>query len=265
MNVMDSVRDLLKQLVDGAKTMEEVEAALKSQYIANLDGMAQLDVFRHKRTGIPEVVFAETKPTGVVLEIADRMLNANHFVILTRCKPEDLTQLKLKFGSNSEYQTEINERARVAFITDRQYQAPSRPGHVGIITAGTSDIFVAEEARVTLHAMGIKTSTTYDVGIAGMHRLFPPLQKMIQDQVDVLIVVAGMEGTLPGVVTALVDIPVIGVPVSAGYGLGEKGIGALTTMLQSCSPGLSVVNIDNGFGAAAIAAIIIRNMYKKKC
>jgi len=132
---------------------------------------------------------------------------------------------------------------------------------VGIITAGSSDIPVAEEARMVLEFMGFKFTIAYDVGIAGMHRIFPPIREMLEQNVDVIIVVAGMEGTLPGVVSSLVDVPVIGVPTSTGYGLGEKGIGALTTMLQSCSPGLAVVNIDNGFGAASIAALILKRIY----
>jgi NCAIR mutase (PurE)-related protein len=259
---MDSVKDLLQQLLAGTKSIDEVESQLKSYYIAHIDDMVQLDIFRHQRTGIPEVIFAETKATSIILEIADRMLTSNKFVLITRCKNEDLNHLRQKYGKNPDIVSEFNDRARTVFLHTKEFQITQKSGLVGIITAGTSDIPVAEEARMVLHVMGINVTTTYDVGIAGIHRLFPPLQEMIKNKVDVLIVIAGMEGTLPGVITALVDTPVIGVPTSTGYGLGEKGVGALTTMLQSCSPGLAVVNIDNGFGAAAMAAIILKKIYK---
>ncbi|TFF88377.1 MAG: nickel pincer cofactor biosynthesis protein LarB, partial [Promethearchaeota archaeon] len=138
----------------------------------------------------------------------------------------------------------------------RSYEFPRKGGKIGLITAGSSDIPIAEEAKVISEAMGCEVFTSYDIGIAGIHRIFEPLSEMIQKGAHIIIVCAGMEGTLPGVVAALVDVPVIGVPISSGYGLGEKGQGALITMLQSCSPGLLVVNIDNGFGAGASAALI---------
>jgi len=128
------------------------------------------------------------------------------------------------------------------------------------MTAGTSDIRVAEEARVVAEEMGCEVVTAYDVGIAGFHRHIGPLRRMLREGVDAIVVVAGMEGALPSVVASLVDVPVIGVPTSVGYGLGGKGVGALTTMLQSCSPGLCVVNIDNGVGAGALAALIARRV-----
>ena len=147
-------------------------------------------------------------------------------------------------------------------IKERAYSFSEKGGIVGIITAGSSDIPIAEEAKVILELMGCKVLTSYDVGIAGVHRIFDPLSEMIKVGVHIIIVCAGMEGTLPGVVAALTDVPVIGVPVSSGYGLGGKGIGALTTMLQSCSPGLLIVNIDNGFGAGACAALIANKIAK---
>jgi len=137
-------------------------------------------------------------------------------------------------------------------------------GCVGILTAGTSDIAVAEEARLMCEAMNCSCICSYDVGIAGLHRVFPQLKKMIKDEVDAIIVVAGMEGALASVVSSLVDIPVIGVPTSVGYGYGEKGIAALAAMLQSCTLGLSVVNIDNGIGAGAMAANIANRAAGKK-
>lgn len=259
---MNAIRDLLEQLVAGTKSLEQVQEALKGNYIDHVNNMAQLDIFRHARTGIPEVIFAESKSTEMVLEIAQRFLIKNQFTIISRCKSEHINALKQKYENDSSVNLEINQLGRTVYIQTIDYKKPIQQGYVGIMTAGTSDIPVAEEARVVLQTMGIKVSTTYDVGIAGMHRLFPPLENMIKNNVNVIIVIAGMEGTLPGVISSLVDVPVIGVPTSTGYGLGAHGVGALTTMLQSCSPGLSVVNIDNGFGAATMAALIVKQIFK---
>jgi len=138
-------------------------------------------------------------------------------------------------------------------------------GKVGIITAGTSDIGIAEEARLMCEAMNCKCVTSYDVGVAGIHRIFPILKEMINEDVDCIVVAAGMEGALATLVSSMVDIPVIGIPTSVGYGYGEKGIAALASMLQSCSLGLSVVNIDGGIAAGSIAANIAnRAIWKHK-
>jgi len=146
----------------------------------------------------------------------------------------------------------------MAIVRDPGHKAPSQTGgRVGVITAGTSDQPVAEEATLVLREMGCSVTTAYDVGVAGLHRLFDPLRRLLGEaQVDVIIVAAGMDGALPSVVSGLVDVPVIGLPTSVGYGLGGQGEAAILTMLQSCSPGISVVNIDNGVGAAAVAGLI---------
>ena len=167
-----------------------------------------------------------------------------------------------KFGKNSDFVIEINDLGRTIIIKESSFEFPKNQGIVGVITAGSSDIPIAAEAEVIVKAMGCKVISSYDVGIAGIHRIFTPLSDMIKKGVHVIIVCAGMGGTLPGVVAALVDVPVIGVPISSGYGMGEKGKGALITMLQSCSPGLLVVNIDNGFGAGASAAMIANKIAK---
>ena len=141
-------------------------------------------------------------------------------------------------------------------------------GKIGIITAGTSDISVAEEARLMCEAMNCECITSYDIGIAGLHRTFPILKEFIKAEVNVIVVAAGMEGALASVVSSTVSVPVIGVPTSVGYGYGEKGVAALASMLQSCSLGLSVVNIDNGIGAGAVASkianLMLRNNFKEK-
>jgi len=224
--------------------------------IEEVGDLAKLDVLRKMRTGIVEVIYAENKTSDMILEIIKSFLESNKFAIVSRFKENQKDAIFNNFSNNPKLSVEYNELARIIIVKLKNFEFKKRDGIVGIITAGSSDIPVAEEAKVIAESMGCKVVSSYDLGIAGIHRIFNPLSEMIKKGVHVIIVCAGMEGTLPGVVAALVDIPVIGVPISSGYGLGEKGIGALTTMLQSCSPGLLVVNIDNGFGAGASAALI---------
>ena len=229
---------------------------MKANLIEEVGDIAKLDVLRKMRTGIVEVIYAENKTSDMILEIIKSFLESINFAIVSRFKENQKDAIFNKFSNNPQFSVEYNELARIIIIKLKNFEFKRRDGIVGIITAGSSDIPVAEEAKVIAESMGCKVISSYDLGIAGIHRIFNPLSEMIKKGVHVIIVCAGMEGTLPGVVAALVDIPVIGVPISSGYGLGEKGIGALTTMLQSCSPGLLVVNIDNGFGAGASAALI---------
>ncbi|HUW88998.1 MAG TPA: nickel pincer cofactor biosynthesis protein LarB [Candidatus Nanopelagicaceae bacterium] len=229
---------------------------MKANLIEEVGDFAKLDVLRKMRTGIVEVIYAENKTSDMILEIIKSFLESNKFAIVSRFKENQKDAIFNNFSNNPKLSVEYNELARIIIVKLKNFEFKKRDGIVGIITAGSSDIPVAEEAKVIAESMGCKVVSSYDLGIAGIHRIFNPLSEMIKKGVHVIIVCAGMEGTLPGVVAALVDIPVIGVPISSGYGLGEKGIGALTTMLQSCSPGLLVVNIDNGFGAGASAALI---------
>jgi hypothetical protein len=259
---MKPLKKILDALLSKEITVEQAEELIKIDYIDELDKMSHLDLNRHLRTGIPEVIFAESKTEEMVIEITKTMLKKNDFCIITRLPFDYFDKLEVIYKRNNEYVCDFNKKAKTAYIAKKSYNIHKREGTIGIITAGTSDIPIAEEASLLLKAMGIKTITSYDVGISGMHRIFPALKEMITKNVDVILVIAGMEGTLPGIVSALVDIPVVGVPTSSGYGIGEKGKGAITTMLQSCSPGLAVVNIDNGFGAAAFAAIIVKRIYK---
>jgi NCAIR mutase (PurE)-related protein len=257
---MENIRDILNKLLDKSCSIKEAEQLLKANIIEEVGDLAKLDVFRKQRTGIVEVIYAANKPPKMVQEIVNSFLKRNKFAIVSRYTAEQKVLLVKQFEVNEQYKLVLNELAKIIIIKDKDFSFIRRGGKIGIITAGSSDIPVAEEAKIIAEAMGCDITTSYDLGIAGIHRLFEPLSNMIRKGIKVLIVCAGMEGTLPGVVAALVDVPVIGVPVSSGYGLGEKGIGALTTMLQSCSPGLLVVNIDNGFGAGASAALIANNM-----
>ena len=253
---MSDIKDILRKLLTKEISVEEAERQLKVNTIEEVGELAKLDIFRKTRTGTPEVVFAQNKQPQMVLEISKSFLRNKKFSIISRFTEEQKNLLLKTYGNNEEYIIDINEIGKIIVIKDKSFDFSKKGGIVGIITAGSSDISVAAEAKVIAEAMGCRVITSYDVGIAGLHRIFIPLSNMVKEGVHVIIVCAGMEGTLPGVVAALVDIPVIGVPISSGYGMGEKGKGALITMLQSCSPGLLVVNIDNGFGAGASASNI---------
>jgi hypothetical protein len=158
---------------------------------------------------------------------------------------------------------EVGRNSTTLLASDRSFGRKMTGARIGIMTAGTSDIGVAEEARLVAKAMGCEAIASYDIGIAGMHRLFPALKEIAEQNAGAIVVVAGMEGALASVVASVVDIPVVGVPTSTGYGFGANGIAALASMLQSCTLGLAVVNIDNGVGGGAYAASIAKRMTRK--
>ncbi|RMF89536.1 MAG: nickel pincer cofactor biosynthesis protein LarB [Methanobacteriota archaeon] len=224
----------------------------------HVGGVAKLDLEREFATGIPEVILAKGKSPEDVELLARRLLEKKGRVIVTKAGEGHFERLE-----GIEAHKNLNRKAGTAILK----KEPGRTaviGRVGLLAAGTSDIPVAEEARLVLEELGCAVITGYDVGVAGLHRVFPCLERMAEEDADVAIVVAGMEGALPSVVKGLVDIPVIGVPTSVGYGYGGGGESALMAMLQSCSPGVTVVNIDNGFGAAAAAYLICRRISMKK-
>lgn len=221
---------------------------------AHLDQFARIDLLRAQRSGVPEVVFAERKTPAQTIAIVERMLAANGRALVSRVSPETLAALEAAFGDRVEW-TRYTEGRTIA-LHRPGVEVASNNGAVGVLTAGTSDIPIAEEAAALCYEMGCAVHTAYDVGVAGLHRLFEPLGRMLEVPVDVIIVAAGMDGALPSVVAGLVDVPVIGLPTSVGYGFGGGGVGALTSMLQTCAPGLAVVNIDNGIGAGAMAGRI---------
>jgi NCAIR mutase (PurE)-related protein len=259
---MNEIKDILAKLIEKEISIEEAEGLLRANHIEEVGDFAKLDIFRRTRTGTPEVIFAQNKDPQMVIEITKKFLQSKRFAIISRYNESQKNLVDKTFGKSDDYDIDISELGKIMVIKEKSYEFPKKNGIVGIVTAGSSDIPVAVEAEVIAKTMGCKIITTYDVGIAGIHRIFTPLSEMIKKGVHIIIVCAGMEGTLPGLVAALVDVPVIGVPISSGYGMGEKGKGALITMLQSCSPGLLVVNIDNGFGAGASAAIIANKISK---
>jgi pyridinium-3,5-biscarboxylic acid mononucleotide synthase len=222
---------------------------------------ARPDFRREERKGVPEVILAEGKQEHHVLEIVDAFLSAKGRAIVSRVSPSLLDRLNERFG---EYRIDVSPLARMVVLRRPQDAPPHTGGRIGVISAGTSDVPVAEEARVMAQEMGCETLPIYDVGVAGIHRLFEPLRAMLEASVDAVVVAAGMDGALPSVVSGLVDVPVIGLPTSVGYGLGGRGVSALLSMLQTCSPGLVVVNIDNGVGAGATAAMIANRVARAR-
>ncbi len=248
-----SIRDLLEDIRRGSVSIDEAETRLKSFAVKEVKDFARLDVGRRVRRGVPEVVLAENKTPKEMVAIAAEMANSTDVTIVTRVNSQHVRELR---KLNDRFKVEVYDRAKIVVVNKPEYRPRKTGGKVAIFTAGTADIPIAEEAKIMASEMGCTVYTLYDVGVAGLHRLFKPLQEISEKAIDVIVVVAGMEGALPSVLCGFADSPVIGVPTSSGYGYGGRGEGALMAMLQSCALGLAVVNIDNGVGAGALAALI---------
>ena len=219
------------------------------------------DPQREQRKGVPEIIFGETKDPGQIITMTRNLLEETGRAIISRVQPEAVEALRESFQT---YTIRTREAAHAVVIYRPDYVRRSTGGLVGVISAGTSDIPVAEEAAFIAEEMGCDVTCIYDVGVAGLHRLLEPLRDLLAIEVDAIIVAAGMDGALPSVVAGLVPVPVIGLPTSIGYGLGGKGVAALLSMLQTCAPGLSVVNIDNGVGAGITAAMIANRVARAR-
>jgi len=213
---------------------------------------ASLDHFRPQTQGQQEVIFCAGKTPGQVVEIAERLVAATGHFLATRTDPDQLEALRTRFPT-----AEVNPIGRIVHLAPDPTPEPTGRGVVLVVTAGTSDLPVAEEAAVTARAFRNRVERLTDVGVAGIHRLLTQTDAL--RRAAVIIVVAGMDGALPSVVGGLVRVPVIAVPTSVGYGASFGGVAALLTMLNSCASGVTVVNIDNGFGAAAAASRINHN------
>jgi NCAIR mutase (PurE)-related protein len=211
-------------------------------------GFAKVDHHRPRRKGFPETIFGQGKTPGQVARIAESIDKQGHNVLITRTDKKAYLAVKKKLKKAKYYPT-----ARI--IINKKSYVLGPKSEVCIITAGTADLPVAEEAAVTAEFLGHKVERIFDVGVAGIHRLIKNLPKIKKGRV--VIVVAGMEGALPSVVGGLIDKPIIAVPTSVGYGASFKGLSALLTMMNSCAPGIGVVNIDNGYGAAVLAHSIL--------
>jgi pyridinium-3,5-biscarboxylic acid mononucleotide synthase len=264
----EDMRRVLERLAAGEIAVDEAVLKLRLFQVAQIGDFARLDTNRDIRKGVPEIVYASRKKAPELEAIMRRCLADRGFALATRLSPEAAACLKDALtadnGGVDGLTFEHNENAGTLAVHSGAYRSPEKAGVVGLLTAGTSDVPVAEEAALIVSHMGCRVERGYDVGVAGLHRLLEPLSRMLEAGVDALIVVAGMEGALPSVVAGLVDVPVIGVPTSTGYGLGGDGTAALYSILQSCSPGLVAVNIDNGVGAGAAAALIARGRRAEK-
>ena len=248
------MREILEKVAKGLISVDEAERLLRVLTVEEIGNMARIDVGREYRKGIPEVILAEGKDAGDLAQIAATMLKKSGRAIISRAVSDQIHAIREALSDDTLAQ--VNDKARLMVIKKKNFVTKKTGGKIGILTGGTSDIPVAEEARVIAEEMGCDVITAYDVGVAGIHRLIPPLREMIARDVDALVVVAGREGALPSVVAGLVDVPLIAVPTSIGYGLGEKGVSALMAKLQSCSLGLAIVNIDSGIAAGAVATLI---------
>jgi NCAIR mutase (PurE)-related protein len=245
--------DTLKGLLEGVRRGDvSVGAALRRLKSLPFEdiGLACIDHHRGLRRGLSEVIFGEGKDVSQILAIMERMRAQGENIMVTRLSPDKAEKVREKFPKAA-----FHDRARVLTLMSRTVRAKGR-GTILVISAGTSDIPVAEEAAVTARFMGNRVETIHDVGVSGLHRVLSHKERLME--ASVIIVVAGMEGALPSVVGGLVDKPVIAVPTSIGYGASFQGVAALLGMLNSCASGVTVVNIDNGFGAGYAASLINR-------
>ena len=245
----NALRDMLKRLSKGSISIEDVMERLKTLPFEDI-GFACIDHHRSIRRGLSEVIFGEGKESSEILAIMERMVAKDENILVTRLSAEKSMEIQSKFP-NSTY----HEKASMLDLIIKPPDVKGK-GTILVISAGTSDVPVAEEAAITGRFMGNVVDTIYDVGVSGLHRLLAHMEKIMA--ASVIVVAAGMEGALPSVVAGLVEKPVIAVPTSVGYGASFQGVGALLGMLNSCAAGLTVVNIDNGFGAGYAASLINR-------
>lgn len=242
------LRELLTAVATGELSVDDAFRNLRNFPTDNL-GFARIDTHRTIRTGIPEVIYGAGKTTEQVVAIAERLASAGSPILITRI---DANVAKAVSASikNAEY------HPTASMLTAAGPDPIERRGQITVVSAGTSDQSVAEEAAVTANSLGVDVTRVYDAGVAALHRVLESRGAL--DQSDAIIVVAGMEGALPSVVGGLTDKPVIGVPTSVGYGAALNGLTPMLSMLTGCAPGVSVVNIDNGFGAGVQATLIAR-------
>ena len=246
----EEVKALLNDMKRGATTVEEALRTLQRSPVEDL-GFAQLDTHRELRQGIPEAIFAQGKTTQQVVAIAERLLAATTSPVLaTRVSDEAMAALQERFP-----EAEVHHLARLVVL--RPIASRGEIGTVTVVSAGTSDLPVAEEAAITAGALGADVERISDVGVAGVHRLLAVQDRL--HEADVVIVVAGMEGALASLVGGITASPVVAVPTSVGYGASFEGLAALLAMLNSCAAGVAVMNIDNGFGAAMFAQRLLRS------
>ncbi len=247
------MKDVLRRLLAGELSEDEALSELRRLQLDELGGRAKLDLGRYLRRGIPEVVLASGKSPDEATRLVMAMAERQGQGLISRMT--DTHRAALHQGAELEGDSIVSYHSS-ARVLRSGFSPEAIDGKVGILTAGTSDLPVADDARMVVEACGLKARLDADLGVAGLHRFVGPLAATLEWGADVIVVAAGMDGVLPGLIAGLIDVPVIGLPVSTGYGRGGAGEAALLTMLQSCSTGLVVVNIDNGVGAGAAAVLI---------
>ncbi|HYM66396.1 MAG TPA: nickel pincer cofactor biosynthesis protein LarB [Patescibacteria group bacterium] len=247
------MKDVLRRLVAGEITEDEALAEIRALQMHELAGRATLDLGRHLRRGLPEVVLAAGKAPDDAARLAVALALRQGQGLISRMSGAHREALDM--AASVAHATVISYHSSARVLREG-WAAEPVGGKVGILTAGTSDVPAADEARMVVEACGLEARLSADLGVAGLHRFVAPLAQLLEWGADAMVVAAGMDGVLPGLISGLISVPVIGLPVSTGYGRGGSGEGALTTMLQSCATGLVVVNIDNGVGAGAAAALI---------
>ncbi len=243
------ITSLLRKVRTGKVSIEDAIGKLRALPYEDL-GYAKIDHHRALRTGFPEVIYCAGKTTPQIVEIAKRIVARHHVALCTRCAPE-------VYAAAAEALPDVvyYDVARIMVVgKPPRISGTAKP--IAVVTAGTADVPVAEEAAITAETMGCRVERIYDVGVAGLHRLLRHSERL--QQAEVIVVVAGMEGALASVVGGLVSAPVVAVPTSVGYGASFQGLAALLTMLNSCASGVTVVNIDNGFGAGYFAALLVK-------
>ena len=259
------IRIILEKLARGEMTVAAAEQELRIYSIEYVEkNLAKIDPLRELRSGIPEVIFAQGKEFKDLLKIILATVSKKKFAVISKVSNECKERLCKELKKNN---LKISKGINTILVSTKSHRFPKRNGKVGILCAGTSDIKIAEEAKIMAEVMGCQTVIEYDVGISGIHRTLKAIANMIDAKVHIIIVVAGMEGALGSFVSSVTDIPIVGVPTSIGYGFASNGIAALASMLQTCTMGMTVVNIDNGIGAGAFAAIVANKMsaeHKKK-
>ena len=251
---------LLKKYSNGEIGINEIRREISIENIGYIgENIARLDLQRETRKGCPEVILALDKQYKDLYDIILKTVEKTGLALISKASEAVFAKLCAQLNMVG-YSLETAARGTTILVSAQQLTFNESYPRIGIICAGTADVPIAEEVRLMAKAMGCASTTHYDVGIAGMHRMLPALKEMMAKNIESIVVVAGMEGALPSVVSALVDVPVIGVPTSVGYGIGSGGMGALTSMLQTCTFGVAVMNVDNGIGAGAFAALICKRM-----
>jgi len=265
---MESISEILLAVKDGKLSVEKAKGLLKLNALAIVGDFARLDYNRYLRRGVPEIVYAENKTVPQLISIVKRLTRlrtkdseVNIPIILSRVREAQILPIMEEFSKSSAFERDFRiksfpEASMIAIVGKRKNPKRNAVGRTALLAAGTSDIPALNESEVVLNLLGCTTLRFNDVGVAGLHRLIDPLKHIQEFDPDSIVVAAGMEGALPSVVAGLTAVPVIGLPTSVGYGYGRNGEAALMSMLQACSLGISVVNIDSGIAAGIVAWLI---------